>query len=91
MNSHLNQRNQRTKTNSNYSSWEDILFGVPQCCTLGSLLFNMLLCDLCFIMKETGFASYADDNTAYVTVESLENVMKTLEKRLYYFVSIVSR
>ena len=42
-------------------------------------------------MKETGFASYADNNTAYVTVESLEDVMKTLEKRLYYFVLIVSR
>ena len=31
-------------------------------------------------MKETGFASYADDNMRYVTAENLDEVIKSLEK-----------
>ena len=31
-------------------------------------------------MKETGFASYADDNMRYVTAENLNEVIKSLEK-----------
>ena len=31
-------------------------------------------------MKETSFASYADDNTPYVTAENLDEVIKSLEK-----------
>ena len=66
--------------NGDYSSWEEILFGVPQGSILGPLLFNIFLCDLFLIMKETNFASYADDNTPYVTAENLDEVIKSLEK-----------
>ena len=38
--SYPTQRNQSTKINSNYSSWEEILFGVPCRSILGPLLFN---------------------------------------------------
>ena len=31
-------------------------------------------------MKETSFASYADDNTSYVTVQNLYKVIKSLEE-----------
>ena len=37
-------------------------------------------CDFFLIMKETSFASYADDNTPYVTAENLDEVIKSLEK-----------
>ena len=40
--SYLSNRNQRRKINNAYSSWEEILFGVPQGFTLRSLMFNML-------------------------------------------------
>ena len=63
---YLPNRKQRTKINSDFSSWEEILFGEPQESILGPLLYNIFLCDLFFIMNETDFASYADDNTPYV-------------------------
>ena len=51
--SYLTNRKQRTKVNSSYSSWEEILFGVPQGSILGFLLFNIFLCDMFFTMKDT--------------------------------------
>ena len=44
--SYLKNRKQRTKINSAYSYWEEILFGVPQGSILGPLLFNIFLCDI---------------------------------------------
>ena len=66
--SYLSNRKQRTKINSEFSSWEEILFGVPQGSILGPLSFNIFLCDLFFIMNDVEFASYADDNTPFLWV-----------------------
>ena len=43
---YLINKKQRTKINSAYSSWEEILFGVPQGSILGLLLFKIFLHDL---------------------------------------------
>ena len=49
--SYLKNRMQRTKINSEYSSWEEIMLGVPQGSILRPLLFNIFLCDLFLIME----------------------------------------
>ena len=56
--SYLSKRKQRTKINSEFSSWEEILFGIPQGSILGPLLFNIFLCDLFFEMDDVDFASF---------------------------------
>ena len=77
--SYLKNRIQRTKINSEYSSWEEIMFRVPQGSILGPLLFNILLCDLFLIIETIDIASYADDNTSYNTGDSIEEVIQKLE------------
>ena len=55
------------------------MFRVPQGSILGPLVFNIVLCDLFFIMNKTEFASYADDNTSYTSGQNIDNVVRTLE------------
>ena len=76
--SYLSNRKQRTKINSEFSPWEEILFGVPQGSILGPLLFNIFLCDLFFIMNDVEFAGYADDNTPFFVGDDLNDVILKL-------------
>ena len=87
---YLKYRMQRTKISSEYSSWKEIMFGVPQGSILGPLIFNIFLCDLFLIMENIGIASYADDNTPYTTGNSIEEVIEKLKnaaKTLFQWLS----
>ena len=60
----------KKKINSEFSSWEEILFRVTQGSILGPLLFNIFLCDFYF----HNFASYAYDNTPLFVGSDLNEV-----------------
>ena len=76
--SYLKDRMQRRKINSEYSSWEEIMFGIPQGSILGPLLFNIFLCDYS-LLENINIASYVDDNTPFNTGSSIEEVIQELE------------
>ena len=76
--SYLNNRKQRVKTNSSFSSFQNIISGVPQGFLLGPLLFIIFLTGI-FLFCPTEIASYADDNTPYATGDCLEKTLQRLE------------
>ena len=52
MRSSLKRKRQRTKIISGQSSWEEILFGIPQGSILGPLVFDIFACDLFIVTND---------------------------------------
>ena len=77
--SYLRNRYQRTKVNGEYSSWEEILTGVPQGSVLGPLLFDIYLDDLLYIVENTEICNFADDTTPHSSGFDLKEVMIDFE------------
>ena len=76
VNDYLSYHFQRTKI----GSWKEIILGVLQGSILGPLFFNIHLCDLFCIIEKFDIANFADDNTAYVTGDSISSAVKPLEE-----------
>ena len=63
--SYLTNSWHRTKLNTGFSKWREILLGVPQGSVLTILLFNVYINDLLFLTENTNVHNYADNTTFY--------------------------
>ena len=79
LHNYLTNRKQGVQIDRTFSSWEEILFGVPQGSILGSLLFNILLYGLFLFIHDIEIGSYVEDNTRYTVDKNPKKIIKVLE------------
>ena len=77
---YLLNRKQRTRVNNSYSTWVEIVFGVPQGSILGPLLLTIFLTDLFFVANSMDIANYANENMPYATANDIDSLIASLEK-----------
>ena len=81
----MTKRCQRTKVNNNFSSWSEIIAGVPQGSILGPLLFNIFINDIFLFPEKCFLSNYADDNTLY----AIGNNMTDVKEKLFHDFNII--
>ena len=77
--SNLQDRWQRVKINTTFSSWTQLLQGVPQGPVLGPILFKFYINDIFFALKRVDICNFTGDTTPYVCDSDLKSVLETLE------------
>ena len=70
--SYLKNWKQKVQINNKFSSERDVIAGVPQGSADGSLLFNLFINDLIFLIEQCTLSNYADDNNLSISGEDKE-------------------
>ena len=79
INNYLTNRSQRVKINSKYSSPWVSIYGVLQGSIIGSLLFNVYLCDLFLFLNDSTIINYIDDNSPFAIAQDTESLINLIQ------------
>ena len=71
--------NKGQKIGDNFSSYREIVYGVPQGSILGLLLFIIYINDLFLFSKDFNLANYADNCSPFEFSGTIDEVIKKLE------------
>ena len=79
---YLSYRKQRTKIDSAYSDWANVIRGIPQGSILCPLFFNIFINDIFLVVEKSDMCNFAGDNTLYSHGSNLPLILNNLEHDL---------
>ena len=82
---------QKVRVNESYSACKTTKIGVPQGSVLGSLLFNIFIHDMFYLVGEAEICNYADDTAIYTCDTTIDLVIDKLEKHSFEIASWFSK
>ena len=75
---YLKNRKQSVRTNSRFSSFRNIISGIPQGSIAGPILFKLSLNDLFYSIENASVFNFEDDNTWSAIFKLIEGVLRIL-------------
>ena len=74
---YLTSHKRRIKVNLSYSSWSDIIRGVPQGSLLMAVLFNVFINGLFIFIEKLEICNFVDDSTLFICGQDISDITET--------------